>query len=65
MKKDTIRVWQDRAEEWRWTLIAANGEPIGDSAEGYADKGHALRMAERVRGDAVLVVEHEGEGDDQ
>jgi uncharacterized protein YegP (UPF0339 family) len=30
-----FRVYLDRAGEWRWTLFAANGRKIADSAEGY------------------------------
>jgi uncharacterized protein YegP (UPF0339 family) len=28
----------DRANEWRWTLVAKNGKKIADSGEGYTDE---------------------------
>jgi uncharacterized protein YegP (UPF0339 family) len=28
-------MYQDRAKQWRWYLLAANGKKIADSGEGY------------------------------
>jgi uncharacterized protein YegP (UPF0339 family) len=50
-------VYQDKSNEWRWQLKADNGEVVGDSAEGYVDKSHALEMAEKVSPGAELVIE--------
>jgi uncharacterized protein YegP (UPF0339 family) len=33
-----FEVYKDRANEWRWRLVAKNGEPIADSGEGYKRK---------------------------
>ena len=44
-------IFPDKAGEWRWTLHAANGEPVGDSGEGYASKSNcerAVRMVKRI-----------------
>ncbi|ERJ06190.1 hypothetical protein HLRTI_001819 [Halorhabdus tiamatea SARL4B] len=53
-----FEVYRDRADEWRWRLVASNGEIIADSAEGYAAKQGAQRGIEsvkRVAGDAPVV----------
>ncbi|MFB6133576.1 MAG: HVO_2922 family protein [Halanaeroarchaeum sp.] len=34
----TFEVFQDSADEWRWRLVASNGNIIADSAEGYQSK---------------------------
>lgn len=38
---DTIDLYQDEHEEWRWTRRAANGEVIGASTEGYTRRTDA------------------------
>lgn len=43
-----FKVFQDRALEWRWTLHAANGEPVAVS-EGYTSKANALRSVDMVK----------------
>jgi uncharacterized protein YegP (UPF0339 family) len=48
----TFQVFEDRADEWRWRLVAANGETIADGGEGYASKRNAREAAERVRASA-------------
>jgi len=53
-----FELFLDRAEEWRWRLVASNGEIIADSAEGYASKQGAKRGIEsvkRVAEDAAVV----------
>jgi uncharacterized protein YegP (UPF0339 family) len=42
-------VYEDAAGEWRWRLVAGNGEPIADSGEGYDTKANALRAIDTVR----------------
>lgn len=42
-------VYKDRRGEYRWTLYAANGEPVADSAEGY------VRVASCVAGINLIV----------
>lgn len=44
----TITVYRDTVGEWRWRLKARNGRVVGDSAEGYRNRGHCVRMAKRV-----------------
>jgi uncharacterized protein YegP (UPF0339 family) len=43
--------------EFRWKLIADNGEIISDSADGYRHKGYAIAMAEKLNPNAELVIE--------
>lgn len=45
----TFEVYQDRADEWRWRLVATNGNIIADSGEGYQSKQGAKRGIESVR----------------
>ncbi len=40
------RVYEDDAGEWRWRLVAGNGEIIADSAEGYTRQGDAERAVQ-------------------
>lgn len=35
-------------KEWRWTYIAANGNVLADSGEGYARKVDARTIAEQL-----------------
>lgn len=42
------RIYEDVAGEWRWRLVAGNGQIIADSAEGYTRESDAVRAAETV-----------------
>jgi uncharacterized protein YegP (UPF0339 family) len=44
-----LEIYEDAADEWRWRLVASNGEIIADGGEGYASKSDAKRAVERVR----------------
>jgi uncharacterized protein YegP (UPF0339 family) len=44
-----FEVYQDRSEEWRWRLVASNGNIVADSAEGYASKQGAKRGIRSVK----------------
>ena len=52
-----VIVYEDEAREFRWKLVADNGEIIADSAEGYRHKGYAITMAQKLNPDAELVIE--------
>jgi len=43
-----FKVYKDRKGEWRWTLYAANGRKIADSAEGYKRSSQAYKMIWRI-----------------
>ena len=54
-RKAYFKIFQDRAGEWRWTLYAANHEPVATS-EGYKQRASAETMASklwRIAHDAV------------
>lgn len=42
MTKAKTDVYQDESGEWRWRVIAANGNVIADSGEGYTQKHNAV-----------------------
>jgi domain of unknown function (DUF1508) len=44
MKKSYFKIFKDSAGEWRWTLYAANHEPVAVS-EGYTRRESAEAMA--------------------
>ena len=45
---ERIEVYRDKAGEHRWRHIAANGEILSDSSEGYVRRDDCVEMAERV-----------------
>lgn len=48
----TFELYRDNAEEWRWRLVASNGNIIADSGEGYSTKQGAKRGIESVKASA-------------
>jgi uncharacterized protein YegP (UPF0339 family) len=52
-----FETYKDRRGEWRWTLRAANGEPLADSAEGYRCRADMMRIINRLRGGASIGVQ--------
>lgn len=56
-----VEVYEDEAGEFRWRRVAtANGEVVGDSAEGFVDRGYARTSATRENpGVEVVDVEPE------
>ena len=43
-------LFQDSRYEWRWTLRAANHEPIAMASEGYTTKYNCRRSIDLVKG---------------
>lgn len=43
-------LYRDRANQWRWTLYAANNKKIADSGEGYHNKADAQHGIDLVKG---------------
>lgn len=43
-----VVIFEDRAGEWRWRLVADNGRIIADSAEGYAKESNVTRAIRKV-----------------
>lgn len=65
MDTPEFRIYKDAADEWRWSLVAKNGETIADSAEGYTTKAGAVGAAHRTvttAGDAYITYEGDEDG---
>jgi uncharacterized protein YegP (UPF0339 family) len=50
MAETHFDVYRDTNREWRWRLVAANGEPIAASGEGYVRRSDALAAVQLVKG---------------
>jgi uncharacterized protein YegP (UPF0339 family) len=48
-----FHTYLDRHSEWRWRLIAGNGEIVADSAEGYSSLDAVRQAARRVKDNAA------------
>jgi uncharacterized protein YegP (UPF0339 family) len=48
-RAQTFELFQDAAGEWRWRLVAPNGNIVADSGEGYASKQGAKRGIRSVK----------------
>lgn len=44
------RIYTDANQQWRWTLVAANGKYIANSGEGYHNKNDCLHAIALVKG---------------
>jgi uncharacterized protein YegP (UPF0339 family) len=40
-------IYQDRAGQWRWRLLAANGEIVKASSEGFANKDYCYSVVDQ------------------
>lgn len=47
--KPAFELFEDGAGEWRWRLVASNGNIVADSGEGYSSKQGAKRGIESVK----------------
>ncbi len=43
METGAFDLYKDKADKWRWRLLAANGEIIADSGEGYSSRSKATQ----------------------
>jgi hypothetical protein len=48
-RRQTFEVYVDAAGQWRWRLVAPNGNIVADSGEGYSSKQGAKRGIESVK----------------
>ncbi len=48
-KLPKIQIFQDVAGEFRWRIVAGNGEVVASSGEGFRDKTDVLRAVRRAR----------------
>lgn len=44
-----FEVYRDASLDWRWRLIAGNGEIVADSSEGYSRERDAKRAIRRLK----------------
>lgn len=58
---DHVLVFQDKADQWRFTAVAGNGEPVA-TGEAYTRPEDATRAARSVFGQEVRIVETEPHG---
>lgn len=59
VSRSSFEIYRDNSDEWRWRLIASNGNIIAASGEGYTSKQGAKRGIESVKKnapDAQIVV---------
>lgn len=49
-------VYKDTANQWRWTLFAANHKKIANSGEGYFNKADCLHAITLVKGSSQAPV---------
>jgi uncharacterized protein YegP (UPF0339 family) len=47
-----FEIYQDSGGNYRWRLIASNGQNVASSGESFASKANATRAAENVRDNA-------------
>ena len=48
----TFEIYPDRSGEYRWRLLARNGEKMGVSEEGFTTRRSCQRSVERIREEA-------------
>lgn len=48
-----FELYKDRANEYRWRMVASNGRIVADSGEGYSSKSGARKAIENVQSDAA------------
>lgn len=54
-----FELYEDKAGQWRWRLVAKNGRTVADGGEGYHSQGNARRAVKAFRhcvGSATIVV---------
>ena len=44
-----IEIYMDKAKEFRWRIVADNGNKIADSGEGYSTQSNARRAVRRLK----------------
>jgi uncharacterized protein YegP (UPF0339 family) len=50
--KWNFHTYKDRADEWRWQLVATNGKIVADSGEGYSSLDAVRTAGQRVKDNA-------------
>jgi len=47
-----FEIYADRSGEYRWRIVASNGQTVASSGESFASKANARRAAENVKENA-------------
>jgi uncharacterized protein YegP (UPF0339 family) len=45
-------IYKDSGSNWRWRLVAGNGQTVASSGESFDSHGNAKRAAENVKSNA-------------
>jgi large subunit ribosomal protein L21 len=53
-----FEIFEDKAGEWRWRLLARNGEPLARSEQGFSSKSSVVRTLDSVRRNAAEAESH-------
>lgn len=53
----TYIVYKDRANHWRWRLVAGNNRIIADSGEGYVNKSDCISAINLVKGSYLAPIQ--------
>lgn len=60
-----FEIYEDKAGQWRWRLVAKNGRTVADSGEGYHSQGNVRRALKAWRHQAtsatVVVIKSEAQ----
>ena len=48
MRSIRAEVYKGKDNDWHWRALASNDLIIADSAEGYENQQHAMKMARKV-----------------
>jgi uncharacterized protein YegP (UPF0339 family) len=55
----TFEIYKDRGGEFRWRLLASNGQTIATSGQGYKEKRDCKNAVERIKKDAATKLKFE------
>jgi len=47
-----FEIYIDRANQWRWRMIAGNNRILGDSGEGYVNRGDCEAIVDWIKKNA-------------
>lgn len=63
LRLPTLRYYRDERGDWRWSLVAQNGNFISASTEGYRRIGDCVQAWEITRGPLAATVEVTKDGE--
>lgn len=49
MAKTKFEVYKDKKGEYRWRLLAQNGEPVATGGEGYAERRGVMNAVKKLK----------------